>query len=132
MSLEDKRRRRLQFMKALYEQTDGRELATVDMWELGHELGFSRDDTEATTEYLVGEYLMEYAALGDAISITHLGVREVEESMQNPRCSDSTLPPNQCDPRRLYGQLLDPTGQSRIDASLAQRPFVSRDLRGRC
>lgn len=93
MTLEDKRRRRLQFMKALYEKTDGRELAMVDMWELGDELGFSREDTGATAEYLVGEFLMEYAALGGAISITHLGVREVEESMQNPDSPTQHFPP---------------------------------------
>lgn len=93
MNLEDKRRRRLQFMKALYDKTDGRQLAMVDMWEVGDELGFSREDTEATTEYLVGEDLMEYAALGGAISITHLGVREVEESMQNPESPTQHFPP---------------------------------------
>jgi hypothetical protein len=82
--IEEKRKKRFQFMNALYNQVEGQELQIVDMFELGEELGFSRDETDGTVEYLDGEGLLKYRATGGAIGITHAGVVEVEAALSQP------------------------------------------------
>jgi hypothetical protein len=92
-TLEEKRANRLKFMRSLYEATGGRSLQMVNMFDLGPQVGIVGEDLEGVTEYLVGEGLMEYAALGGEISITHRGVVEVEESMANPDEPTAHFPP---------------------------------------
>lgn len=82
--LDEKRRRRLLFMRRLYQLTDGSRLAGVNMWELGAELGWDRGDVDNVVEYLEGEGLLEYVAMGGEIGITHMGVVEVEQTLSDP------------------------------------------------
>lgn len=81
---EEKRRRRAAFMRAMYDETDGRLLMDVDSHDLGSRLGLSDDETDAVVEYLVNEQLLEHAGMGDVVSITHRGVGEVEEALRQP------------------------------------------------
>jgi hypothetical protein len=92
-SIEEKRRKRLQFMHRLHEATGGAELAHVNMFELGDELGWPREETQLVVEYLRGEELIAYAGGGGTIGITHNGVVEVEESLSNPRQQTEHFPP---------------------------------------
>jgi hypothetical protein len=71
-------------MNSLYEVTNGNEMLIVDMAEIGMSLNFTKDETLLTVEYLSGEGLLKYVTLGGGISITHLGVVEVESALQNP------------------------------------------------
>lgn len=64
-SLEDKKRRRLEYMNALYEATDGSQMVFVDMWELGTELGWERPSTDVTVEYLRAEGLLSTSHLAE-------------------------------------------------------------------
>jgi hypothetical protein len=82
--LEEKRRRRLLFMRRLYESTNGSRLAGINMWSLGSELGWDRAEVDNVIEYLEGEGLVEYIGMGGEIAITHAGVVEVEQSLSNP------------------------------------------------
>ncbi len=82
--VEKKRKQRFDFMKALYECTDGRERALVKQDEIGTELGFSREETDLTVEYLKGEGLLKRVVMGGIIGISHLGVVEVETALQKP------------------------------------------------
>jgi hypothetical protein len=82
--VEKKRKQRFEYMNALYEATGGRELLSVDMAEIGMALSFSKEECEATVEYLRGEGLLKHVSLGGFISITHLGVVEVETALQKP------------------------------------------------
>jgi hypothetical protein len=52
------------------------------MWEIGDQLGFDRDLTISIAQYLKGEGLLEFRALGGIISITHYGNKEVEENLK--------------------------------------------------
>ncbi len=65
-------------------QLRGAKMSFVDMAELGMEIHLSREECEGTVEYLAGEGLLKYVALGGIISITHLGVIEVEAALQKP------------------------------------------------
>lgn len=78
------KRKRFQFLKSLYEITGGNLFASVNMWELGQELGFTRSDTDLIVQYLVGEGLVKYFTLGGGIVITHWGVVQVEEALTQP------------------------------------------------
>ncbi|MCK4348668.1 MAG: hypothetical protein KAW47_08635 [Thermoplasmatales archaeon] len=60
---------------------------------MGNELGFDRAETDRISQYLVGEYLMEYAAQGGIIAITHQGVIEVEDALSNPEEPTQYFPP---------------------------------------
>jgi flavodoxin len=84
VSQEHKRATRYKYLKALYEGTDGNELTYVDMFEIGRSVGLDQEATVATYEYLKNEGLAEAVALGGIIKITHSGVKEYEESLQNP------------------------------------------------
>ena len=73
-SVDDKKAQRFRFLNALYGKTDGDEHAQVQMFDLGKELGLSTNVTERAVQYLVGEDLMEHAAMGGYVAITHYGV----------------------------------------------------------
>jgi len=52
------------------------------MWDIGDQLGFDRDLTISIAQYLKGEGLLEFRALGGIISITHYGNKEVKENLK--------------------------------------------------
>lgn len=91
--LEGKRKRRLEFMNALYELTNGSRTASVNMWALGEQLGWERSAVDGTVEYLEGEGLLEFVALGGELVITHLGVLEVEQALGEPDQGTEHFPP---------------------------------------
>lgn len=93
-SLEEKRTRRLLFMQRLYELTDGSKLARANMWELGQGFGWDRAEVQNVVEYLKGEGLLDFAAMGGVINITHLGVLEVEQAMSEPDAPTEHFPPS--------------------------------------
>ncbi len=71
-------------MHALYERTDGRELEFVESHELGLELGWTREESDAVTDYLEKEGLLTYPVAGAVVSISHAGVVEVERALSAP------------------------------------------------
>lgn len=89
---EMKKQNRLKYMKTLYDSTNGSSMANCSMWELGGKLGWDRPTTEQTVEYLENELLIEPLGGGE-IAITHLGVREVEASMEDPESATKHFPP---------------------------------------
>ena len=84
MDLKEKKIKRFEFLKHLYETVDGSKSYSVNMWELGNELNYDRELTLKIADYLVDEGLIESKAIGGAIGITHHGVTEIEEALSNP------------------------------------------------
>lgn len=84
MALEQKKKNRFLFLEALYNDSNGDSGATFDMWEVGNELKFERDEISRIVDYLIGENLIESVALGGMISLTHWGIKEVEQVLENP------------------------------------------------
>lgn len=82
---------RLRYMHRLYEVTHGNERTNVDMWELGEELGFSRELTERVFQYLRGEGLLKEISRA-SIVITHDGVVEVEQALDKPETPTKHFP----------------------------------------
>ncbi|OAA84678.1 hypothetical protein [Clostridium ljungdahlii] len=91
--LTDIKSKRFKFMEILYEATDGNQHAFVNMSEIGKELGFNRKETDLITQYLEGEGLIKFVALGGEISITHYGVTQVEEALSEPDKPTEYFPP---------------------------------------
>ena len=91
-SIDELQKKRFQFLHRLYEKTEGNEREMINELELGNELGFDKAETEIISQYLVGEYLMEYAARR-AIVITHQGVIEVEGALLHPEEPTQYFPP---------------------------------------
>lgn len=92
-SLDEKKVDRFRFLNKMYEITEGSKHMVVNMWELGSELGFTKEETDNVVEYLAGEYLLEHIAMGGAIGITHAGVVEVEQVLSHPDEPTDYFPP---------------------------------------
>lgn len=78
--IEEKKEKRIQFLRKLYEMSSGEDNEMFNMHQIGEELGFDRDLTGNIAEYLEKEGLTEFQTIGGAIRITHRGIREVEEA----------------------------------------------------
>jgi len=90
--IEEKRAQRFEFLKVIYDKTEGSQTNFLDMWDIGDELGWDRQTTEITAQYLVGEGLIEFHALGGILGITHFGVKEIEHAVQNPNEATAYFP----------------------------------------
>jgi hypothetical protein len=78
---EEKRERRAAFMVLLCELTDGDTNAEVDRDDLRRRLGWTSEEVDRVEEYLEAEELVATLSLGGGVSITHIGVVEVEEAL---------------------------------------------------
>jgi hypothetical protein len=92
-ALTKKKADRFRLLNRLYERTDGRKHSSVDMFELGNELGMSHDEADGVVGYLVGEHLVEHRGIGREITITHYGVVEVERALSEPKEPTDYFPP---------------------------------------
>jgi hypothetical protein len=92
-SLEEKQEHRLKLLHHLYEVTGGDRGRIVSMWEVGAEVGLGREEIGLAMQYLVGEHLAKYEAMGGEIAITHDGVREVEAALSEPDEPTTYFPP---------------------------------------
>ena len=91
--LEKRKENRFKFLHRLYELTDTNRLASVSMWDIGNEFDLEQQETHNITDYLEGEGLLEYAALGGWIEITHYGILEVEQALSSPQEPTEHFPP---------------------------------------
>ena len=81
------KKKRLQYMHAVYELSGGNEHILLNMWEIGEKLGFGghgSDLTDKIVQYLHGEGLIKFQALGGIFGITHRGIKEVEHALNYP------------------------------------------------
>jgi hypothetical protein len=80
--LDKKRKNRFLLLHKLYEETDGvADRHLVDIREVGKEIGIGPDAALDTFEYLKGEGLTKWMALGGLGTITHWGIKEVEDAL---------------------------------------------------
>jgi hypothetical protein len=81
--IEATRRGRAEFTGRLYQQARGSTSDVVEAAPLGFQLGWDRRLTAAVVQYLTGEGLVMRPSFG-AVSITHRGVKEVEDLQMEP------------------------------------------------
>jgi hypothetical protein len=81
-TLEKKQKNRFCLLHKLYDLTGGvAERHLIDIREVGQELGMTADEALETFEYLKGEGLVKWMALGGQGTITHWGIKEVEDAL---------------------------------------------------
>lgn len=83
-TLDEKRKSRFLLLHKLYELTNGvAERHLIDIRELGKEIGIGTDVALEAFEYLKGEGLTKWMALGGVGTITHWGIKEVEDALDH-------------------------------------------------
>jgi enamine deaminase RidA (YjgF/YER057c/UK114 family) len=93
LSIEERRALRARFMEKLYATTEGDEQRRVAAEEICSALGVGEEEMLILVQYLAGERLLKYAGMGPMVSITHDGVREVEELLYRPERPTEHFPP---------------------------------------
>jgi hypothetical protein len=91
--IEERRAQRLQFLNQVFDRSEGDPMEWVNLWNIGEELGWDKTTIERTAQYLVGEGLIEFHALGGELGITHEGVRQIENARSKPQQETQYFPP---------------------------------------
>jgi Mn-dependent DtxR family transcriptional regulator len=82
--LEEKQKNRWLFLQKVYEISEGMsDTHIVNMYEIGKNLGWDREKTGSISDYLHREGLLT-PFNGGNITLTHQGVKEVEETEKSP------------------------------------------------
>jgi hypothetical protein len=120
-NIQEAKRKRFQFLHRLYEITQGSQTLIIDVFKLGSELGFNREETNRITDYLRGEGLMKFQTSGGG-AITHDGVVQVERALSEPDQPTEYFPPaNFIYVERMVGsQIQQGTYQSAQAATFSQ------------
>ena len=84
MDIQKIKKDRFSFLHKVYEGVKGRLGYILDGWEVGKELGFEKEYTTSIFYYLNEEGLIEPKGAGIRLSITHDGIKEVEEALSEP------------------------------------------------
>lgn len=91
--IEEKKKKRFQFLNLVYEQTEGNKFQSVNMLELGKELDWDEDTVMLVVQYLEGENLVAHHTMGGNIVMTHYGVVEIEHALAKPEEDTTYFPP---------------------------------------
>lgn len=83
MNIKEIRSLRNVYLIKLYEITGGNRLQFPSMFEIGESLGFDKSLTSNITDYLNQKGLIKIETLSGDISITTLGIDEVENFLEN-------------------------------------------------
>ena len=82
--LEEKRKNRFVLLRELYDITDGLANShSINIRQVGKEVGMDENLALDTFEYLKDEGLAQWMALGGYGTITHWGVKEVEDALDH-------------------------------------------------
>jgi predicted transcriptional regulator len=84
MDLTQKKKDRFDYLNKLYEEAEGSLKAAFNMEDIGREMKFSYEQTSNIVDYLINEGLIEPYALGGSITLTHYGVKEIEQAYEDP------------------------------------------------
>ena len=91
--VEERRARRLALLHALYEWSDANpSIVFNNFWDIGAELGISRDEIWDVASYLWQEGLAERPDMSGGIAITDAGVKEVEAALSAPAQPTARFP----------------------------------------
>lgn len=93
VSLEEKQKSRFKMLQKIFDITGDDEYEWIDVWKIGEELGFDRAMTEQTAQYLSAEGLIAFRGLGGVIGITHYGIKQIEQALENPSKASRYFPP---------------------------------------
>src|SRR4051812_26854334 len=123
MNQQHRKALRLRVMRAIYDAASGSEYNFVDGWQLLGELGVEDQDMADACKYLEGEYLIKiHHTLGGRLTphhvqITHYGIKEIEQSLEDPESSTEHFPPLVSVEQHFHGDVIGSsiaTGSSNV------------------
>src|SRR5690348_7222850 len=91
-TLDTKRRQRFEFMRCLYDKTEGSEMGLVYVEEIADQIKLPLPETEIIALFLADEGLLR-VRMRNIISITHIGIDEVETALGQPDKPTVHFPP---------------------------------------
>jgi len=92
-TLEQKKAARFKMLEKFYQESGGSENSFHSIFDIGEALHFSRDFALMTSEYLNGEGLIEFKAMGGIAGITHYGIVQYERAIEKPEKESVYFPP---------------------------------------
>lgn len=93
MDLQEIKANRFKFLKKVYELSEGSTAVFMNMFEdVGTPLQMDRTTANSIGQYLIDEGLLEPRGLGGGIGISHYGIKEVEEAIENPNRGTEHFP----------------------------------------
>lgn len=75
---------RWKMLKEFHDLSKGNTCKVISMWKVGEALGFDKEITKITFQYLLHEGLLKAVAIGGIASIAHYGLKEVERKLKYP------------------------------------------------
>ncbi|MBB6482724.1 hypothetical protein [Spirochaeta isovalerica] len=93
MDIKEKKAARYKFLNELYNATGGSKNELISAIELGKKIGLENNLSHDVAQYLSDEGLLEFAALGGIIRITHGGIQEIENAHEHPDIETKYFPP---------------------------------------
>ena len=87
MKIEEMKKKRYQFLHKLYDLAGCDSTKLIEVYKVGDELGFDRGLTDNIAQFLKDEGMIKFETFapgdfGYTISITHFGIRQVEEDLK--------------------------------------------------
>jgi hypothetical protein len=92
-ALEERERLRLLFMTTVYEKTHGDRFTFTSLADIAPVLSITTEEAGRIGQFLVDRGLIEWAAFGGVIAITHRGVVEIEQAQREPGSPTEFFPP---------------------------------------
>ena len=83
INIEELKKMRFEFLKKLYEESDGNTFKACYVEDIGVAVGFCSEEVMKIRQYLKGEGLLKSLG-GRTVAITHEGIKEIEEALSNP------------------------------------------------
>jgi hypothetical protein len=84
MDLDQRKKNRFIFLEKMYKEANGSENTIFTRDELRKDLSLDFDETDRIVNYLTNETLIEPYGMGGTIKLTHWGIKEVEQALENP------------------------------------------------
>ncbi len=84
MDLDQRKKNRFIFLEKMYNEADGSDEPVFAMEQIGEHLSLNFAETNRIVNYLINENLIEPYGFGGTIKLTHQGIKEVEQALENP------------------------------------------------
>ncbi len=91
-NLQKKKAQRYIYLKHLYDLADGDTVQSFAFEEIGNQLGWDNSTRDKVENYLQEEGLIDFPSFGQ-VSITHKGVRQIEQAIDHSDQPSRYFPP---------------------------------------
>jgi len=84
-SIDDMQKKRLEYLNKIYSITNANPYLHASGAQIAGNLGYNENESRAVIDYLQKENLIEVIPFTENVSITHNGIKEVEQALKNPK-----------------------------------------------